>query len=57
MMPESAAAAILWVAIYTGRAAELLACLFDGGWCTVDQATGELVLVTAEQMGWTKGRT
>jgi hypothetical protein len=47
---ENFAAEILRCAIESERAAELLDCLFDGGSCTLDTKTGELVLVSADQL-------
>lgn len=50
MIPERLAAQILYTAIREGRASELLDCLMKGGSCTIDAMTGELVLVTGEQL-------
>lgn len=49
-VPELVARRILGAAIAEDRCAELLNCLFDGGSATVDAATGNLVLVTADQL-------
>lgn len=48
-LTESYAAAILQTAIRDKRAAELLACLFEGGSCTL-MASGELLLISGSQV-------
>lgn len=49
LLPESFAARIMVTAVKEGRAAELLACLFDGGSATVDP-DGRLCLASAAML-------
>lgn len=52
---ESMATQLFMKAIVTRKAGELLDCLFGGGTATIDRTTGEVVMITAEQMGATGG--
>jgi hypothetical protein len=47
---EGFARRLFMQAVEEGRAAELLACLFDGGSATVDVVTGKLVLASADML-------
>lgn len=47
---DALATNLFTIALRSGRAGELLACLFDGGDATVDAKTGELVMVDGGQL-------
>lgn len=47
---DDIAGALFSIAIDTGRAGELLQCLFDGGSATIDP-DGRLVLASADDLG------
>jgi hypothetical protein len=50
MTPEPLARKIMETAIAEGRAGEMMDCLFSGGSCTLDRATGKLALISGDQL-------